>query len=170
MRRKGMGKGMGQGYKNILSVYDSHIHSLSAKGVRTLNASVIEFSVKRGRREIKGKEKEEYYFKTYGREGGLKKIEIDKIIATGNYVLLSASNLSGDMGLKVVLGGKKVEEQFEYYTSNDMIYNLATYYFDRLRWRVYGKKVAKAMDVPYLEAFYKIGDMSKSSEFKIIHN
>ena len=35
MKRKGMGAGLGKGYKNILSVYDSHIHSLSAKGVRT---------------------------------------------------------------------------------------------------------------------------------------
>ena len=33
MRRKGLGKGLGKGYKNLLSVYDSHIHSLSAKGI-----------------------------------------------------------------------------------------------------------------------------------------
>lgn len=34
--RKGLGKGLGQGYKNLLPI-DSHIHSLSAKGVRTVN-------------------------------------------------------------------------------------------------------------------------------------
>ena len=35
MRRKGLGKGLGQGYKNLVSIYDSHVHSLSAKGVKS---------------------------------------------------------------------------------------------------------------------------------------
>ena len=35
MKRKGLGKGLGMGYKNIAPL-DSHIHSLSAKGVKTL--------------------------------------------------------------------------------------------------------------------------------------
>lgn len=34
MRRKGLGKGLGQGYKNLLPM-DSHIHSLSAKGIKS---------------------------------------------------------------------------------------------------------------------------------------
>lgn len=34
-QRKGLGKGLGQGYKN-LAIFDSHIHSLSAKGVKTI--------------------------------------------------------------------------------------------------------------------------------------
>jgi len=34
MKRKGLGKGMGKGYYNIVPM-DSHIHSLSAKGVKT---------------------------------------------------------------------------------------------------------------------------------------
>lgn len=33
--RKGMGKGMGKGYKNLINVYDAHVHGLSAKGVKT---------------------------------------------------------------------------------------------------------------------------------------
>lgn len=35
MIRKGLGKGLGKGYKNLINVYDSHVHSLSAKGVKT---------------------------------------------------------------------------------------------------------------------------------------
>ena len=34
MKRKGLGKGLGKGYYNIVPM-DSHIHSLSAKGVKT---------------------------------------------------------------------------------------------------------------------------------------
>ena len=34
VRRRGLGKGLGMGYKNLIPI-DSHIHSLSAKGVRT---------------------------------------------------------------------------------------------------------------------------------------
>ena len=34
MKRRGLGKGLGMGYKNIAPL-DSHIHSLSAKGVKT---------------------------------------------------------------------------------------------------------------------------------------
>ena len=34
MRRKGLGKGMGTGYKNLLPM-DSHIHSLNARGVKS---------------------------------------------------------------------------------------------------------------------------------------
>ena len=41
MRRKGLGKGLGKGYKNLLSVYDSHIHSLSAKGVKTYTLNMM---------------------------------------------------------------------------------------------------------------------------------
>jgi hypothetical protein len=33
--RKGLGLGKGKGYKNIIPNYDSYIHSLSAKGIRT---------------------------------------------------------------------------------------------------------------------------------------
>jgi hypothetical protein len=40
MKRKGLGKGLGQGYKNIAPM-DSHIHSLSAKGVRTVAKPVF---------------------------------------------------------------------------------------------------------------------------------
>jgi len=36
--RKGLGKGLGKGYKNIIPTYDSYIHSLSAKGVKSLQA------------------------------------------------------------------------------------------------------------------------------------
>jgi len=36
--RRGLGKGMGIGYKNLVPL-DRHIHSLSAKGVKTLNAN-----------------------------------------------------------------------------------------------------------------------------------
>ena len=39
MKRTGMGKGLGKGYKNIAPM-DSHIHSLSAKGVKTRYAIV----------------------------------------------------------------------------------------------------------------------------------
>jgi predicted DNA-binding transcriptional regulator len=35
MKRKGLGKNLGKGYKNIIPNYDSYIHSLSAKGVKT---------------------------------------------------------------------------------------------------------------------------------------
>ena len=31
--RKGLGKGLGVGYKNLIPL-DSHIHSLSAKGIK----------------------------------------------------------------------------------------------------------------------------------------
>jgi hypothetical protein len=34
MKRKGLGIGLGKGYKNIIPNYDSNIHSLSAKGVK----------------------------------------------------------------------------------------------------------------------------------------
>jgi hypothetical protein len=35
MKRKGLGIGMGKGYKNLIPNYDSYVHSLSAKGVKT---------------------------------------------------------------------------------------------------------------------------------------
>jgi hypothetical protein len=35
MKRKNLGKGLGKGYKNIISNYDKYIHSLSARGVKT---------------------------------------------------------------------------------------------------------------------------------------
>jgi hypothetical protein len=35
MKRKGLGKNLGKGYKNIIPNYDSYIHSLSAKGVKS---------------------------------------------------------------------------------------------------------------------------------------
>ena len=34
MKRSGLGKGLGMGYKNLVPM-DRHIHSLSAKGVKT---------------------------------------------------------------------------------------------------------------------------------------
>jgi hypothetical protein len=34
MKRKGLGKGLGKGYKNIIPNYDSRVHSLSAKGIK----------------------------------------------------------------------------------------------------------------------------------------
>ena len=34
MKRKGYGKGLGMGYKNLMPM-DSHIHSLSAKGIKS---------------------------------------------------------------------------------------------------------------------------------------
>ena len=40
--RKGYGKGLGQGYKNLMPM-DSHIHSLSAKGMKSLNARYVPF-------------------------------------------------------------------------------------------------------------------------------
>ena len=40
MIRKGLGKGLGMGYKNIAPL-DSHIHSLSAKGVRTVSLNMM---------------------------------------------------------------------------------------------------------------------------------
>jgi hypothetical protein len=39
MKRKGLGKGLGQGYFNIAPL-DSHIHSLSAKGIKTYTKPV----------------------------------------------------------------------------------------------------------------------------------
>jgi hypothetical protein len=33
MKRKGLGYGMGKGYKNIIPKFDSYVHSLSAKGI-----------------------------------------------------------------------------------------------------------------------------------------
>ena len=38
--RKGYGKGFGMGYKNLMPM-DSHIHSLSAKGVKTAKGKMI---------------------------------------------------------------------------------------------------------------------------------
>lgn len=35
MRRIGLGKGLGRGYFNIVPNYDSYIHSLSAKGMKS---------------------------------------------------------------------------------------------------------------------------------------
>jgi hypothetical protein len=35
MKRKGLGKGLGKGYKNIIPNYDSRVHSLSAKGIKS---------------------------------------------------------------------------------------------------------------------------------------
>lgn len=35
MKRKGLGKGQGSGYYNIIPHYDSYVHSLSAKGVKS---------------------------------------------------------------------------------------------------------------------------------------
>ena len=34
--RKGLGKGLGTGYKNLVPM-DSHIHSLNAKGIKSVN-------------------------------------------------------------------------------------------------------------------------------------
>ena len=45
MRRKGMGKGLGKGYRNMISVYDSHIHSLSAKGVKSCVPSLKQITL-----------------------------------------------------------------------------------------------------------------------------
>ena len=54
--RRGMGKGMGCGYKNIAPM-DAHIHSLSAKGVKTYPDMDIEdlnaFVLKRYAKEVK---------------------------------------------------------------------------------------------------------------------
>lgn len=36
MKRKGLGIGKGQGYKNMIPQYDSYVHSLSAKGIKTI--------------------------------------------------------------------------------------------------------------------------------------
>ena len=33
--RKGVALGMGKGYKNVLSIYDPHVHSMSARGIKT---------------------------------------------------------------------------------------------------------------------------------------
>ena len=33
--RKGLALGMGKGYKNVLSIYDPHVHSMSARGIKT---------------------------------------------------------------------------------------------------------------------------------------
>lgn len=43
--RRGMGKGLGCGYKNIAPM-DSHIHSLSAKGIKTLQKQLLQHEKK----------------------------------------------------------------------------------------------------------------------------
>jgi hypothetical protein len=40
MKRKGLGKGLGKGYKNIIPNYDSRVHSLSAMGIKQENKSI----------------------------------------------------------------------------------------------------------------------------------
>jgi hypothetical protein len=35
MKRKGLGKGLGKGYRNIIPRFDSFIHSLSAQGIKS---------------------------------------------------------------------------------------------------------------------------------------
>jgi len=49
MIRKGLGKGMGKGYYNLMSI-DSHIHSLSAKGVKSKPVRVYTVKTPKGYR------------------------------------------------------------------------------------------------------------------------
>jgi len=60
--RKGLGKGLGTGYKNLAPM-DSHIHSLSAKGCKTRQLNTINFN-----KEITHSEKGETDITIIGKE------------------------------------------------------------------------------------------------------
>jgi len=49
--RRGLGKGLGTGYKNLAPM-DSHVHSLSAKGVKTYNFKEPKFIETKGNEKI----------------------------------------------------------------------------------------------------------------------
>jgi hypothetical protein len=46
MNRKGLGQGKGSGYYNIIPRYDSYIHSLSAKGLKSCVSSKVKLNAK----------------------------------------------------------------------------------------------------------------------------
>jgi len=76
--RKGLGKGMGTGYKNLAPM-DSHIHSLSAKGVKTVT---VDFTSSTNVKQA-GKQRTNLLNKGY-KEIKTERVGFDKFIMTFN--------------------------------------------------------------------------------------
>lgn len=80
--RKGLGKGMGMGYKNLAPM-DSHIHSMSAQGVKSLTLTRVPYGTKKT-----PKSQREYVmvggspvgtiqeWKDFAKKSGIKKLEV----------------------------------------------------------------------------------------------
>jgi len=83
--RKGLGKGLGMGYKNILPL-DSHIHSLSAKGISSKVISLVR--VPYGKKDTPKKDREYIHqlgsspvgtikeWKAFGKKSGVDKLHV----------------------------------------------------------------------------------------------
>ena len=93
MKRTGMGKGLGKGYKNIAPM-DSHIHSLSAKGVSQKYATIVHYKNSKGEKIFSGREKETLFQSSKSKlqknlpnileQPNVKYVEVGKINARGN--------------------------------------------------------------------------------------
>jgi hypothetical protein len=97
MKRKGLGKGLGKGYLNIAPM-DSHIHSLSAKGVKT-------------------------YPVEYGKKNISLKLDVDEIKVASSSILQAREFMKQQELIFPAKDKKKIKEREEYRKEQEDLLN-----------------------------------------------
>ena len=104
--RVGLGKGLGMGYKNIVPI-DSHIHSLSAKGIGTKVFPLVR--VPYGKKSTPKKDREYKLqggnspvgtiqeWKQFGKKSGVDKLHINEMDGSDFYVNINAKGTTLNM-------------------------------------------------------------------------
>lgn len=100
MKRKGLGKGLGKGYKNLAPM-DSYVHSMSALGIKVLPLQRVAYgkkSIPKSKREYKvqhysspvGTIKE---WKNFAKKQGVEKIHVNESDGSDFYVDIDAKKI-----------------------------------------------------------------------------